>query len=61
MVKNNEKNDLVFLNLKYVVEEFYINSENLKNLLYFARYIPGNQIFNLINIMNWNLNLVYQE
>lgn len=60
-IKNNEKTDLNFLNLKYIVEEFYINSENLQNLVYFARYLPPNQIFNLINIFNWNMNLIYQE
>ena len=47
--------------LKYIVEEFYINSQNLQTLTFFSKIIPNNQIHNLINLVNWNINIIYQE
>lgn len=50
-----------FAKLKYIVDEFYINSQNLQSLVFFSKYLPSNQLFHLINILNWNMNIIYQE
>lgn len=60
-MKNEDKIDFLFSKLKYIIDEFYINSQTLESVVFFSKYLPANQTFNLLNLLNWNMNIIFQE